>query len=339
MKAEGRRQRAEGESAEGTAAPGFILLPSSFFLAAAALLFAAALSGCGTPAKRPGGYYLDDGPGRNPPANIGSIPDAVPRVEPINRGTAQPYVVMGRQYRPMTALGPYKGRGIATWYGRRYHGKQTSSGEVYDMYAMSAAHTILPLPSYARVTNLRNGKSVVVRINDRGPFVEGRIIDLSYTAAHKLEVLGGGNAMVEVEAIIPDRAGTFAAAPRQPGPPPSRLESAPPAPPRDPESLSVAPPPAEPPQVAAPAAPQIPVTAEAAGYFLQLGAFASRENAENFLARMQAQIDWLAGTLHIFARGGLFRVHAGPYANQGQARHDAERISQTLGLRPFVLTR
>jgi rare lipoprotein A len=304
-----------------------------------AALLAAMLSGCGTPARRPGGYYLDDGPGRNPPANIGSIPDAVPRVEPINRGTAQSYVVMGKRYTPMTALAPYKRRGIATWYGRRYHGRQTSSGEVYDMYAMTAAHTVLPIPSYARVTNLRNGKTVVVRINDRGPFVEGRIIDLSYTAAHKLEVLAGGNAMVEVEAIIPDRAGAFASAPPQPArsaPPP---EASPPAPTRHAQPVASPVPPAEPPQLAARAAPQIPVSAEVTGYFLQLGAFASRENAENFLARMQTQIDWLASALHIFARGGLYRVHAGPYANQGQARQDAERIGQALGVRPFVLTR
>ena len=187
----------------------FILHPSSFILAAAALLFAAALSGCGTPAKRPGGYYRDDGPGANPPANLDSIPDAVPRVEPLNRATMRPYVVTGKHYTPMTALGPYKARGVATWYGRRYHGKQTASGERYDMYAMTAAHTTLPIPSYARVTNLANGRSVVVRINDRGPFVEGRLIDLSYTAAHKLRVLAGGNARVEVEAIVPGRVANF----------------------------------------------------------------------------------------------------------------------------------
>jgi len=155
-------------------------LPITHYLIAAAL--AIALGGCGTtpkaPPTRPGGYYLDDGPGAKPPANLDSIPDAVPRVEPIQPGTARPYVVMGRSYAPMTSLAPYKASGIATWYGRRYHGKQTSSGEAYDMYAMTAAHTTLPIPSYARVTNLKNGKSVVVRINDRGPFVEGRIIDL-----------------------------------------------------------------------------------------------------------------------------------------------------------------
>jgi len=319
-------------------------LPITHYLIIASVL--AAMSGCGTTAKapptttRPGGYYLDDGPGANPPANIDSIPDAVPQVEPLNRGTMRPYAVMGRQYTPMTQLAPYQARGIATWYGRRYHGRQTASGEPYDMYAMTAAHTTLPIPSYARVTNLKNGKSVVVRINDRGPFVEGRIVDLSYTAAHKLGVLAGGNAMVEVETIIPDApGGMIASAPPQPASPAPKPEGAPTAPTREPEPVTVPPPPAESLPAAVPAAPQIPVTAEATGYFLQLGAFGSRENAENFLARMRAQVDWLSSTLHIFSRGGLFRVHAGPYPREVDARQDADRISQALGVRPFVLTR
>jgi rare lipoprotein A len=308
-----------------------------------AALLAAMMSGCGTPAKRdpgtqatpprPGGYYLDDGPGANPPANIDSIPEAVPRLEPINRGTARPYVVMGKSYTPMTALTPYKARGIASWYGRRYHGKATSSGEPYDMYAMTAAHTTLPIPSYARVTNLKSGKSVVVRINDRGPFMEGRIIDLSYTAAHRIGVLAGGSAMVEVETILPDAAGgVLARAPSAPvsaAPPP---EAPPIAPARDIESAATSPVPVEPP-------PPAPVTADAAGYYVQLGAFGSRDNAENFLARMRAQVDWLAGTLHIFARDGFYRVHAGPYAREVEAREDASRIGQALGVKPLVLTR
>ena len=299
------------------------------------------LGGCGTVSKtptttRPGGYYLDDGPGANPPANIDSIPDAVPRVEPISRGTARPYVVMGKSYTPMTALAPYKARGIASWYGRRYHGKATSSGEPYDMYAMTAAHTTLPIPSYVRVTNVKNGKSVVVRINDRGPFVEGRIIDLSYTAAHRLGVLAGGHAMVDVETIIPGGAGTATASAPPVAAPEPRAEGVAAPPMREP--VAVDPPPPVEPSLPPPAA-QIPVTADAGGYYLQLGAFGSRDNAENFLARMRAQVDWLAGSLHIFARDGLFRVHAGPYAGEVEARRDADRVTQSLGVRPFVLTR
>jgi len=297
-------------------------LPITHYLIAAAL--AITLSGCGTPAKRPGGYYLDDGPGAKPPANLDGIPEAVPRAEPINRGTSRPYVVMGRSYTPMTSHQPYQARGIATWYGRRYHGKPTASGEPYDMYAMTAAHTTLPIPSYARVTNLKNGRSVVVRVNDRGPFVDGRIIDLSYTAAHRIGVLGGGSAMVEVEAILPRNYGALLAAPAQPVPAAPLPESPPPVAARDPGS---------------PAAQPIPVAAETGGHFLQLGAFGSRENAENFLTRMKAQMDGLADNLHVFPRDGLYRVHAGPYASQPEARQAAERINQTFGVRPIVLTR
>ncbi|MGH8684053.1 MAG: septal ring lytic transglycosylase RlpA family protein, partial [Nitrosospira sp.] len=155
-------------------------------------------------AAKKGGYYLDDGPGDNPPADLASIPDAVPRGEPLRQANMRPYVALGKSYTPMTALKPYRGRGIASWYGRRYHGQKTASGERYDMYTMTAAHTTLPLPSYARVTNIRNGKSVVVRVNDRGPFHSDRLIDLSYTAAYKLGVLDGGSAWVEVESILPN---------------------------------------------------------------------------------------------------------------------------------------
>ena len=162
---------------------------------------AIALGGCGTPAKRPGGYYLDDGPGAKPPADLESIPEAVPRVEPINRGTARPYVVMGKSYTPMTSFAPYKARGIATWYGRRYHGKPTSSGEIYDMYAMTAAHPTLPFGTKVRVTDVKSGRSVTVRVNDRGPFVKGRVIDVSHAAAESLGMTGKGVAKVKLDVV------------------------------------------------------------------------------------------------------------------------------------------
>jgi len=341
MKAKVESRKSKGNGIPAHRAGNFRLPPSAFRLGAAVLI-AAAVSGCGStpsretpaakapPAQRGGGYYLDDGPGANPPANLDSIPDAIPRAEPIRAATARPYVVMGKSYTPMTQLAPYKARGVATWYGRRYHGKQTSSGEIYDMYAMTAAHTTLPIPSYARVTNLANGKSVVVRVNDRGPFVDSRLIDLSYTAAHRIGVLAGGSAMVEVETLIPGTA--LAAAPRATAPAVPKPEPAPVAVAPDP----VATPPA--PAIAAPAA-QIPVTTDIAGFYLQLGAFGSRENAENFLARMGAQMTGLPDNLHVYTRDGLFRVHAGPYANDAEARQAADRISQALGVRPFVLTR
>lgn len=152
---------------------------------------------------RGGGYYQDDGPGDNPPPDLDRIPDAEPRPEPLHRFANNPYIVFGRTYVPDTSGRSYVAEGIASWYGRKFHGQRTSSGEPYDMYAMTAAHPTLPIPSYARVTSLETGKSVVVRINDRGPFHADRIIDLSYTAAHKLGIVRKGSGRVRVESIDP----------------------------------------------------------------------------------------------------------------------------------------
>ena len=335
--------------------------------------------------RRGGGYYLDDGPGDSPPADLDSIPDAVPQLEPLKSGAMRPYAVMGQSYTPMTTLTPYKARGSASWYGRRYHGKQTSSGEIYDMYSMSAAHPVLPIPSYVRVTHLANGKSVVVRVNDRGPFIDNRLIDLSYTAAYKLGVLAGGSALVEVESIIPDgtvpgtayalappssRAGvlrqparsavasakapaaeaaqpaTGAVAARKPPAAESTLQPMPEADPilvialaaRDPQPAGT---PLPEPQ------PQLSVTLpsaqaprpDAGGVYLQLGAFGSLENAETYLSRARVQVEWLAQSIHLFPRDGLYRVHAGPYASAGEARLAADRVGLALGAKPVIVTR
>ena len=139
-----------------------------------------------------------------PPANLDAIPDPVPRAEPRSaRGNPVSYEVFGKRYHVLASSEGYKERGVASWYGPDFHARPTSSGEPYDMYAMTAAHKTLPIPAYARVTNLSNGRSVVVRINDRGPFVANRIIDLSYTAAHKLDMWRAGTAFVEVEVLTP----------------------------------------------------------------------------------------------------------------------------------------
>lgn len=204
----------------------------------AALGLALALTGCGTVASKPeggvpviersggtadttkkpaakaksapadsskkGGYYLDDGPGDHPPPDIDAIPDAQVKNETIRPANSRPYVALGETYTPMTAFQPYKEQGVASWYGRRYHGQKTASGEIYDMYGMSAAHTVLPIPSFVRVTNPENGRSVVVRVNDRGPFKKDRLIDLSYAAAYKLRLVGKGSGLVEVEWLDPN---------------------------------------------------------------------------------------------------------------------------------------
>lgn len=138
------------------------------------------------------------------PFDAADIPDAVPRVEPPSRqGNGPVYQVNGNTYRVLPSGNGYVERGIASWYGTKFHGRRTSNGESYDMYAMTAAHKSLPLPTYARVTNLQNGRSVVVRINDRGPFHENRLIDLSYAAATKLDITSNGTGVVEIRAIDP----------------------------------------------------------------------------------------------------------------------------------------
>jgi rare lipoprotein A len=137
------------------------------------------------------------------------VPDAVPRSEALHPWANRPYTVLGQQYVPTTGVKVYRERGMASWYGRKFHGQPTSSGERYDMYAMTGAHPTLPIPSYVRVTNLRNGRNVVVRINDRGPFSNKRLIDLSYTAAYKLGYVATGTAEVEVELIVVGSAPVF----------------------------------------------------------------------------------------------------------------------------------
>jgi rare lipoprotein A len=262
----------------------------------------------------------------------------------------------------MTELSPYKARGVASWYGRRYHGKRTSTGEVYDMYRMTAAHPVLPLPSYVRVTNVATGKSVVVRVNDRGPFIDSRLIDLSYTAAHRLGVLAGGSAVVEVEAIIPEgtpQSTVLATAPSSNGlAAASSLIASNPAAAADAPRVRIAEvdpiasiaaatrddkPPVSAPdsQTSQPVGAPSPQTAsaDAAGVYLQLAAFGSRTNAESYLARAKVQVEWLAQALHLFARDGLFRIHAGPYASPSEARQAAERIGLALGTKPLVVTR
>jgi len=159
------------------------------------LLLAASLSGCGV------APYSDSGPPRGS-VDVSHIPNATPKDEPRSRyGNPKSYVVRGKRYYVQSSSQGHIERGIASWYGNKFHGRRTSSGETYDMYGMTAAHKTLPLPTYARVTNLENGRSVVVKINDRGPFHNNRVIDLSYTAASKLDILKKGTGMVEVVAL------------------------------------------------------------------------------------------------------------------------------------------
>ena len=194
--------------------------PGWWVSVSAAALLGCLSSGCASGNPSGGGYYLDDGPGKPDPQRVARLmrePDPVPKHEPLLARANRPYRVMGQDFAPMTERKPYKKQGVASWYGQRFHGKPTSTGETYDMYQMTAAHPTLPLPSYARVTRLDNGRSVVVRVNDRGPFLRGRLIDLSYLAASKLGYVGKGHAEVEVELLNPADAGKGRTLTAQPG--------------------------------------------------------------------------------------------------------------------------
>ncbi|TLZ21442.1 MAG: septal ring lytic transglycosylase RlpA family protein [Gammaproteobacteria bacterium] len=181
--------------------------PPAPLAAASAAALCVVLTGCAISARRapqPPERLPPPAAVPPPPVGVESIPDAVPRLEPRSaHGNPPFYDVLGRRYFVLAAADGYLERGVASWYGPTFHGGNTSSGEPYDMYGMSAAHRTLPLPTYARVTNLRNGRSVVVRINDRGPFVANRLIDLSYTAAAKLDMIRDGTTLVEVRALTP----------------------------------------------------------------------------------------------------------------------------------------
>lgn len=350
------------------------------------ILLATLLAACASPAPRApaegtgaaparapqagparGAFYLDDGPSDRAPVDPHSVPDAVPRAEPLLARANRPYEVFGRRYVPMTQLEPYQQRGVASWYGRRYHGRQTSSGEVYDMYAMTAAHPTLPLPSYVRVTHLGNGRSVVVRVNDRGPFLHDRLIDLSWTAASRLGFVQAGSAEVEVELILEPQSGATIAAVQ-----PAQPAATAPAPPLRRQGDSMVPAQAlagqaEPParltveMVATPVGEPVlaggaagalaPAPASASssamgasvrpqsGLFLQFGALSSAEGAQALRDRIAREFDWLAGRLLVQLDGSLYKVHAGPWSNRDEALAAAQRVRGASEHRPFPVSR
>lgn len=267
-----------------------------------------ALAGCSTAPK--GKYYADDGPPRAVPDNLAEVPDAVPRDEPFHRFANRPYTVFGRTYVPVVNREPTKERGIASWYGRKFHGRRTASGEEYDMFAMTAAHRTLPIPSFARVTNVRNGRSVVVRVNDRGPFHADRIIDLSYAAAARIGIVEAGSGLVEVERILPgpgasDRTAGSATAP---SPTMARVET--------------------------------PLVAEeASAFWLQVGAFSSTEAAEAFREKVARELPWVLEPLDLAVHDGLHRVRLGPYRNLEEAAAVADKVRRSLGFAPVLVNR
>jgi rare lipoprotein A len=316
-----------------------------------------------------GGYYQDDGPGDSPPENLADVPDADVRNDPLLPRSNRPYVVLGKTYTPITDNEPFTQVGMGTWYGKKFHGQRTSSGEIYDMYKMTAAHPTLPIPSYARVTNMVSGATVIVRINDRGPFHAKRAIDVSYTAALKLGLLGKGSHELKIERILPEEVDRMLAtkegvsgtkAPRlqsqsrsdtrlssyageggkQPSTAPQPLVLTPQA---VPGGVAVVSAPVVPPATASAAKPEIEALmlgdrapAVVGGYYLQLGAYARAENAEVIRGK-------LAGngfaTLEVVQSGSVHRLFGGPFASRQEALQAAQGLPSSLSLKPIVVQR
>ena len=296
-----------------------------------------------------GGYYLDDGPGDDIPPGLADLPDPIVRNEPLSKYGNRPYVVFGKTYTPISPDAGFVQRGVASWYGKKFHGQRTSSGELYDMYQLSAAHPTLPIPSFARVTSLETGKSVVVRVNDRGPFHASRIIDVSYTAALKLGLLGKGSHEVEVERLLPDDPARIATVRRNAPPPPTPvLVAAAPAPssaaafvaaasstalvtaPIEMTTLH-----AEPVADVQSAGEVAPIAVD--GFYLQLGAFSRAANAAEMRARVLAT--GTVSLVEIVQTGSLHRLFGGPFGSREEALKAAADLRPALGIKALVVRR
>jgi rare lipoprotein A len=325
-----------------------------------------------------GGYYQDDGPGDTPPEGLYDTPDAEPKIEPYTKSAAnKPYVVFGKTYTPLADERPFKQRGVGSWYGKKFHGQRTSSGELYDMYKMTAAHPTLPIPCYARVTNLNTGAQVIVRVNDRGPFHSSRIADLSYTAALKLGFLGKGSHEIEIERLLPDEIArinqqrgnnpksapattlALAASPVvQPRTEPIRNAPTTAADQPAVEALPVSTPstvllsePVLP--VAAPLAttlttiplttvttPATPPAGPKNGYYLQLGAYSQANNAESVRAKLVQNLTTASlPAIEVVQAGTLYRLYSGPFDTRAEAANAAQRVQNDGVDKPLVIQR
>jgi rare lipoprotein A len=339
----------------------------------AACAVALALAACGSTPKgggpRGGPLVVErDGAGTAaPPRNLEKLPDAVPRIEPIRAGGPnRPYELGGRSYTPFTHDRPFSQRGLASWYGSKFHGRRTANGEVYDMYAMTAAHPTMPLPSYVRVRNPANDREVILRVNDRGPFHPDRILDLSYAAAFRLGLLRGVG-MVELERITHQdiRSGAWRrGSARSPAPPAEDDDRPAPAEPSEPDAAlaaaaagalasaglvttgltpgttteAVATAGSSPPPGPAGSASAVPPAA-AQGFWVQLAAFRDADGAADFRRRVEAEVDWLGPLLALVPDRSLHRLQAGPYASRDDAQAAAQRIREALQLVPLVVER
>lgn len=267
-----------------------------------------------------GGYYKDDGPGDNPPAGLKDVADAVVRAEPYSKWANRPYTVLGKTYVPLVGEEPFVQRGVSSWYGKKFHGQRTSSGELYDMYKMTAAHPTLPIPSYARITSIESGKAVVVRINDRGPFHASRIVDVSFTAALKLGLLGKGSHEVQVERLLPNREINIAEQRRNA---PQKADAI--------AALTLEDRVVTDSEAVGETAPRAPA------FWLQLGAYSRADKAEQARQRLAADGS-VEGKMEIAAAGSLHRVYSGPFGTRKEA-DEAARALKGAGFNPIVVKR
>ncbi len=286
-----------------------------------------------------------DGAPLDAPPHLASLPDAVPQIEPIKPGGPnKPYVVLGQAYEPIAKDVPWKERGVASWYGTKFDGRRTASGELFSMYGLTAAHRTLPIPSYARVRNVSNGQEIIVRINDRGPFHSNRVMDLSYAAAVKLGVASAGSATVEIERLtfdeirtgawrkgtLMDPAGVDAAQAAAPVVAPAVQPTVQLA-----EALDATVPPAESPTVA----PARAYTTAAQGFWVQLAALSKRDGVEQLQRRVATELSTLQPLVAVFHEKPLFKLQVGPFATKDEASLAARQLRDTLQIKPMLVQR
>ena len=248
--------------------------------------------------KNSSAYYLDDGPDKNPPENLDKIPDAEPKYEALSKRASRPYVAFDKKYIPMKKIIPFEEEGYASWYGKRYHGRKTSIGETYDMYQMTGAHKTLPLPCYIKVTNLKNKRSVIIRVNDRGPFVDQRIVDLSYAAAHRLDIIKNGSELVKIEMVNPSLAKKNLVEPHQDASASDSIKS----------------------------------------FYIQAGAFSSEENASYLINRLSKIKFKKSLSIKKLNKNSLHLVAIGPYASKEIAEEALIDITKKIQLNSFIIS-
>ena len=248
--------------------------------------------------KNSGAYYLDDGPDENPPDNLDKIPDAQPKYEALSKRANRPYVAFNKKYVPMQKIIPFEEEGYASWYGKRYHGRKTSIGETYDMYQMTGAHKTLPLPCYIKVTNLQNKRSVIIRVNDRGPFIDERIVDLSYAAAQRLRIIEKGSELVKIEMINPSLAE------------------------KNVEQTDKA----------------SSVDSSIKYFYIQAGAFSNENNASYLINRLSKIKFRNSLNIKTLSKDSLYLVTIGPYDTKKIAEQALQDISQKIQLNSFIIS-